>query len=494
MPILDSGANTAGKANVDTHYNLQTILPGNQSDGTAIGGGAANAPAFYSEVDAGTKTGSRYVMSPETDNDYRLRVASDTIMDAEAFNYTAQNTGKHTYANSTLTAGWTTSGLTTNSGSVTTTGTGLTFGTYAEFPLLGGNAVYAEFEGSFSAAVATNFVVDFGMFRRGSSTAYAPADGVYFRINSSGIFGVVNYNGAETTTSVFSGFSYSINKKYQFIISITEREVEFWIDNILYGSIETPNGQGRPFLSATVPLSIRHAHTGTTGAVFQFTLNNYCVHLGGINFSRTSGEIGNSVYGSYQGLSGGTMGQLVAGTVTSGTLVKPSAVVPSNTALTAGLGNSLGGRSWETYTSPLATNTDGIIAQYQVPAGTVSVQGKRLKIRGVKLSGVIQTAITGGPFTQEWYLVFGNTATSLQTAEAATTKAPRRVMLPEFTQNITATQAANTAIQQAAVYASFVEPIYVNPGEFVSLVNNWFGTAPSAGVAAYTYQFIYTWE
>ena len=67
-------------------------------------------------------------------------------------------------------------------------------------------------------------------------------------------------------------------------------------------------------------------------------------------------------------------------------------------------------------------------------------------------------------------------------------------MLPGFTQNITATQAANTAIQQPTTYIAFDEPIYVNPSEFVSIANNWFGTAPTAGVAAYTYQFVYSWE
>ena len=154
-------------------------------------------------------------------------------------------------------------------------------------------------------------------------------------------------------------------------------------------------------MSATLPFSIRHANIGAAGGIINFVLNEYAVSLGGPQFIRTLGEAGNAIFGSYQGLSGGTMGQLVAGTVTAGTLIKPSAVVPSNTALTAGLGNSLGGRSWETYTSPLATNTDGIISIYLNPAGTISISGKRLKINGVKLSGVVQTVIAGGPFTQE---------------------------------------------------------------------------------------------
>ena len=54
-----------------------------------------------------------------------------------------------------------------------------------------------------------------------------------------------------------------------------------------------------------------------------------------------------------------------------------TAAVPTNT--TAALGTGLGGEFWETDT--LAVNTDGIIQSFQVPAGTVNTQGKRLVIR-----------------------------------------------------------------------------------------------------------------
>ena len=113
----------------------------------------------------------------------------------------------------------------------------------------------------------------------------------------------------------------------------------------MYATIKTPIGQGQPFMSDTLPLSIRHANSGVAGGVINFILNSYTVSIGGSSICRTLSELGNAVCGSYQGLSGGTMGQLVSGTVTTGTLVKPSVVVPSNTALTAGLGSSLGGRS-----------------------------------------------------------------------------------------------------------------------------------------------------
>lgn len=446
------------------------------------------ATRFFVENDPGDKTGTPYLASPETDDDFRLRIAADTLLDVETFNYTAQNTGKHTYANSTITATWSTAGLTTNGGNVTTTGTGLTFGTYAEFPLLGNSHLFAEFNASLTNQPTTNFVVDFGMFRRGSATAYAPTDGVYFRINASGWQGVINYNGAETTVAL--DFTYETNKKYQFIISISERCVEFWIDNVLYGELETPSGQGQPFMSSTLPISIRHAHTGTTAGVINFVLNDYNVTLGGSNFSRTLGETGNGAFGSYQGLSGGTMGSLTVYTNSS----NPTAAVPSNTALTANLPAGLGGQAWETFTSGLAANTDGILMSYQVPAGTVSVQGKRLKITGVKMSAFVQTVLTGGGFNSTFALAFGHTAASLATGEAATTKARRIVLLPEFTQTVPSAAAALSLISQNSTYSPFPEPIYVNPGEFVAFTVKHIGTVATAGVIAYNIQYVYSWE
>lgn len=64
------------------------------------------------------------------------------------------------------------------------------------------------------------------MFRRGAANPFTPIDGVYFRLNSAGLFGVVNSNGTENPTSLFD-FVYVNNKKYKFIITVTEREVKF---------------------------------------------------------------------------------------------------------------------------------------------------------------------------------------------------------------------------------------------------------------------------
>ena len=439
------------------------------------------AVRFFSENDSGEATGTPYLASPETDDDYRLRIGADTLLDIETFNYTAQNTGKHTYASSSLTITYSTSGLTTNGSGITTTGTAATWGTYAEFPILGSTNTFLEFEASFSNAVVSNFSLDFGLFRRGGSYPYAPTDGVFFRLNASGLFGVISYNGAETPTPAFT-FSYTDNHKYQFIIALTQRGVEFWIDNVLYGSIETPSGQGQPFLSATLPVSIRHANTGTTSAVLQMNVNNYSLSVGGSVFNRSLSELGNAALGSYQGLSGGTMGSLAS----FANSANPTAAVPTNTTSTVLTG--LGGQGWETDT--LAVTTDGIICSYQNPLGTVSVQGKRLKVNGVRISSFVQTALTGGGYNAVFSLAFGHTAVSLATPEAVNTKAPRRIPLGGY--SVASGLAVLTQLPDIAV--AFQNPVYVNAGEFIAIAKKKIGTAPSAGVIAYSIMFDYGWE
>lgn len=107
-----------------------------------------------------------------------------------------------------------------------------------------------------------NTIVDFGMFLRGGAHPYAPTDGTCFRLTSAGFFGVINHNGTETNTSVFSNFTYTINTVYKFVITYGNNKTVFWIDDVAYGSIVTPAGQAQPFMSAALPMAMRHVITG----------------------------------------------------------------------------------------------------------------------------------------------------------------------------------------------------------------------------------------
>jgi hypothetical protein len=434
------------------------------------------------EVDAGTITGTASLRSPYIDSYSRIYTADSNLLESEYFSYTAQNTGKFIYTNTTMTTVWTAAGMATNGSSITTTTTGVNVQSRAFFQLVGGSGVDFEISASFTNQPTTNTIIDFGLFINGGANPFTPTDGIYFRLNSSGLFGVVNSGGSETTTSVFN-FTYNNNQKYKFGITYNVKWVSFWINDILYGRILTPDGQGQPVLSSSLPFAIRHVITGgAAGAVIQFSVNSYSVISSGSSISNDLSTIGNRVFGSYQGLSGGTMGSLA----NYANNTNPTPAVPTNTTSTVLTG--LGGQGWETDT--LAVNTDGIIQSYQNPAHTTANSGRRLVIYGVKIEGYIQTVLTGGGYNAQFALCFGHTAVSLATAESATTKAPRRIALGSHT--VAANAAALT--QLTTIQYNFKSPIYVNPGEFIAIARKKVGTAPSAGTIGWTILFDYGWE
>ena len=439
------------------------------------------AVRMFSENDPGAKTGVPYLNSPETDHDYRLRVATDIILDSEVFNYTAQNTKKHIYRNTTLTFGWTAAGLTSNASGITTTTTGGSVVTYAAFPLIGVANLYFERRMGFSTLNVSNTLIDFGGGILNTANPYGPLDGAYFRLDSAGLKGVVNINGTET--EYLLGFTYAVNQKYIFVVSINKREVKFWIDNVLYKKVEMESTQNQPVMAAGLFHFFRHSIVGgAAGGVIQATCAYENVSVGGISAADRLSAQGNRMYGSHRGLSGGVMGSLA----NYANNANPTAAVPTNT--TAALGSGMGGQFWET--DSLAITTDGIISSYQVPALTVNGNTKRLSIRGVKIDSYIQTTLTGGGYVAQWALAFGHTAVSLATAEAAAAKAPVRIGLG--VQSVAANAAA--LIKLDTIVVDFDMPILVEPGEFIQTVKKKVGTAPTAGVVAHVISFDYGWE
>lgn len=480
MGFRIEGDTSGNKAEVNASKELKVAL-------TTTDAGAGKV-RFMSENDAGDVTGSPYLYSPETDEDYRLRVVQEAIFDNETFNYTAQNTGKHFFQNTTMAATFTAAGFTTNSGNITTTTTGLALSTYANFPLVGTTELYCEMEAAFTAQPTSNTVIDFGLFLRPTTNPFAPTDGVYFRLTSSGLQGVINRGGVESVNNIT--FTYTNNTTYQFVIAVHEREVKFWINDVLYLNFPTPAADGQPFQSAALPFSVRHAIVGgAAGAALSMILKDYTVSVGGGALGIDPWNQGNRVFGSYQGLSGGTMGSLA----TYPNSTNPTAAAPSNTALTANLPAGLGGQG--AVTAAAAAATDGIWGSYQVPAGSTTVQGRRLVISGIHLHLVnLGAAVATTATTIQFSLAFGHTAVSLATAEAAAAKAPRRVALGIATWPVGAAIGAQP--QSGPIFASFADgPIYVNPGEFVALVGKFLvGTATASQVINFVWQPIYGWE
>ena len=207
--VVNSGAAAAAAKRLAVNLALPSVEPDE-----------VGAVRMFLENDPGAISSVPSLQSPECDDDYRMRVSLDTVLDTENFNYAAQNTGKHNFGNTTLAATWNQGGFLTNSGSVTTTTTGLRIRTYACFPLHGTRRTYIEQFISFSALVPTNTRIDFGLFLDAAANPFAPTDGVYFSFQNGAIAGICNYNGSETANAAIA-FTPTLNRKYKFTISVS---------------------------------------------------------------------------------------------------------------------------------------------------------------------------------------------------------------------------------------------------------------------------------
>ena len=488
---------SSGTADVAGTNQLK-VIP--EVDASANPGNIGGVRTF-SENDQGSLTGAVNLKSPEVDLDYRMRVSQDLLLDDEVFNYVAQNTGKHAYANTTMTNAWSAGQLTTNSGNITTTTTGTQVTTYSFFPFTGTTTLSLDVEIGFTAQPQTNTFIEWGVGMPGTATT-APTDGVFFRLSSAGLQGIASFNGTETSTGVFplsagtGTWVYTNSKRYQFISYQSATEAYFWVNDstgaVLLGKVSLPTAQGMVSMASAGQAFFKHSiRGGAGGATISATIARYSIRQGGAQIESSLVTQNARILGAYQGLSGGTLGTLSrVGTITTGNEANVAAAVPTTT--TAALGSGLGGAFWETVS--LAVNTDGIIMSYQVPAGTVNIPGRRLVLCGLYLSSYVQTVIVGGPYTAEWFLAFGHTSVSLATAESATTKAPRRIVLP-IVQQVTTAQAMQTTVAQSVTFIDFRDaPVYVNPGEFVQLCTRHIGTAGTSGTVAHRVTPVYGWE
>lgn len=447
---INGGSNTAGLANVDAGYNLAVTLP-------TIDAYTGKA-RFMTENDTGVATGSVYLKSPETSPDYRLRVGVDSVWDDDNFNYTAQNFNKHKYTSNTLTMTWAGGFLNTNGTGVTTTGTGCQLQTYRHFPIQGSGAAYFEIAMALSNNPVTNWTLDFGGFLPAAAATSIPLDGVYFRVNSSGVFGVVNVNGAESTSSAFA-FTPVINTVYKYNVTISDGEVEFWIDDVLYGEVVKPIGYGSTVYAGSVPFAVRHHHTGVAGGIISAKFANYTVSLGDMDNARlwAANKAGQGL-SSVQYPSGGAAGQ-TSNNVNS---TVPATATLSNTA--AGY-TTLGGRFL--FAAPAGAETDYALFAFLNTAPTTSITGRNLVVRGIWIetfNSVVAVATT--PTVLEWSLATGSTAVSLATGDAASTRSPKRITLGS--QSFLVGALAGTNSDRCDV--NLDAPVVVEPGTYLHVI------------------------
>lgn len=492
MAVIDSGSSSAGKANVDAAHNLQVALPNTHA---YIGG-----VRIHSENDSGEHTGTPYLKSPETSPDYRARIGMDTVLFNDVFNATTQNTHIWSYTFATLTAAQPGAG-TVNFSTVqgTTSAHGAFMRTFQYFPLVNTAPIAIEFYfGQFTAQMVSGEVWLMGLGLPTAATT-VPADGVFMRLTSAGLEGVIKFNASEasTTFTVPKPLSdFATGQIYKALIVIGEREVEYWIDDVLIGEQSLPVANGLPFLAGSLPAFMMKYNTGAVSNTNTMRVSRVGVSLMDVATNKEWPDIMTGQgFSAAIGQNGHTMGSTSGNT---NQLILPTTQAGSNTAPNAAFAG-LGGQFLMTaQATNVAAAGDMIGCYYLNPVPSINITGRNLYITGVSIACMNSgAAVATTPTTLVWGLAWGHTAVSLATAETgsfvtATTHAPRRRPLGMCSAPIGTVVGG---LYDREIVRAFEAPIVVRPGEYVATTVRFrVGTATASQEVFYVVTFNGYWE
>jgi hypothetical protein len=473
-------------AGIATVTNGVPVFTGNAASPAGVG-----AVRMFSENDPGDILGTPSLSSPETSQDYRLRVGLDAVLLSDTFNASAQNTNIWQYNNATTTITWLGGSIQLGTTNGTTTSHGANVRTYSYFPLNGTTPLCGEFHaGIFAQAMQSNEVVLMGFGVPGAAQT-PPTDGVWLQLTSAGIVGVISYNGTATQSGVLQSINtMTLGTVYRFTIVIGEREVEYWRDDVLIGVQTVPAANGQPFIQGSLPAFAQKFCAGAVGA------STSVVRLSDVTVTQMDAPQGRT-HPQNQATAG--LGLYVAqnGHATQGTTAtwpastNPTTALPVNTALTANLPAGIGGQGLATLWNLAAT--DMVMLQYLNPASTVNITGRNLMITGVKITAAsfsaAWTAPAAGAHLFQWGLAFGHSAATLATvADSATAHGTRRKAIGLMGWSSTTPPVGTYA--QNEIEMRYETPLIVPPGTYLTVVCKMLnGAATATGGMYFTVDF-----
>jgi len=472
--------NTSGNvAEVDSNNQVKMV---SNLNSTLVG-----FETMSSETDPGSISGvGRFMRDLYSSDDYRLQVGQVTPLFDYQFVNTAQDTNYWYYKFATMTAtqgsGW----LLMNANSSTANANYCFMQSWRYVKVMANAEVYVELVINLTAVPLANQVVEFGLFL--GTVATAPADGVYFRLTSAGLIGIVNNNGSETPTGVIP-VALTPGVSYRLGINITQKQVEFWYSNgtapnystdILGAILMTAAGNVQPFASTALPICIQFRNSGLVSASpqMQFKVGSTRVEQSDLALGAPYSHIQAAAGLNYQGQPGGMQGP--DNYYTASVAPTPFAWVAAATGAMAGIGGIA------VCNPSTAAGTDGVIFSYQNPAGGVSQVPRTLIITGVQVQSAVSTILANTSALALAYSVgFGHTAATLATTTTSsfttvTTKAPRIIPIGFETYAINA--AVGVVGSSTGIILDLSQsPIVVNPSEYIALVVRNVGGVTTSG-------------
>ena len=419
IQILDNSGQTNGAMVTAEHHQSIT---GPLVEGEA--GFVSLSAESHSDIDGGMPRRNRAL---EVSADYRLRTGSDAFLFRDCFNHGVVNTSKYRVTNTTMTNALSGGRWVFNASLSTASAVGTIVQSYATFSLGLSGSMYLDFEVGITQAPQANNVCEFGMAIATGVTA--PTDGALFRLNSSGNWeGVINSNSAETTIQLIatngSAYSAGINVMHHYKIGLHNDVTDFWVDDLLYGSIPTPPSLGAPLLSMSCPIFMREYNSAVVAVAQQMLISNIAVSTGDLDTVRlwptVNVVMGNSCYNVPDGTAAGSTGSYVLS-------VAPATITAASQLSSTAAYSTLGGQF--ALGTIASAETDVAVFAYLNPAQTSLIPGKNLIIRGITIDAVNLGAVGSAlGVVQQWSLGVGGTAVAMP-ADSATagTRAHRRV-------------------------------------------------------------------
>lgn len=450
--IRIEGATSANIVEVDAD-NAMKVNFGKNTAYTGYG-------IIMSEKDPGTVTGTPYLMSPETSEDFRLRVGTDTIFLSETFNYAAQDFGKWLHLVSGAGTNTFGTGFINISPTAVTINIGAMIKSCRTFPILGASSTYYEWTATYTQAHGANNIMELGIGIPATAIG-ALGDGVVYRWGADGTLkGFLNYKGTETPTAAITMPAQNTTHKYALVVS--QRVVEFWIDDILYAELDCPAVFGNVCASAALPTFARCYNAGVAPGYIQVLKVSDCtVSMGDWAMEKPwPHQMAGAGLNAIQGAGGFVS--------TSGSANMVNGAGPVTIALTAaGTANYsyLGGQFQ--FAPIVSGETDYVVFAYLVPAATAGLTGRSLYITGVAIdtwNTVVPVATT--PTLMLWTLGVGSTAVTLATVDGAGTKATRRTHLGTQFWPV----AAVVGQTATPIVRTFDTPFVVNAGEYMHII------------------------
>jgi hypothetical protein len=462
--ISIKGGGSANIAEVDTDKHLMVNPPQ-----VVTRSGKLSAAA---ESDSGSITGTRNLKQFDSSQDYRTRIATDTLLFQGAFPGTDLNINRWTWPASGMTYSVSGQVLTMNSGSSLTINQYQNLMSWRTFPLNVTATTYAEFELLISSIQANN-TVEFG-FGFISGVA-GPTTGAYWRYN--GLTGtiqcVLNNAGTETYQTITVGPT--INTYHHWIIGITSDEAEFWCDQTLYANVSAlptwPNACG----VGALPIFIRVYNNDNIGTPVQVKVTNVAASLGELQTNKPFAHVqaGNylNALAYYDGCNsvGSTNNISNSAAPTQITGVDPYFLDNTHAAYT-----TLGGE-FRIIATTVNSELDMGVFGFLCPASSIganSVPGRTLYITGITIStinwGVVSDATNR--FTIQWNMGVCATSLDLSVNDSTTpgvSKLTRRINLGN--QSIPLSSVVGQPYSPM-INTYFATPYIVAPGDYFHII------------------------